>query len=78
MTTQERLLNIANRKLDKPQPLSPPDLTKPLKDAGIDSLDFLLVLVAVQEEFSVNIPDNLVPEFSSLADLAAFLEKNNA
>lgn len=73
MTTNERLLAIANEKLDRDTPLTDEDLPKKLKDVGIDSLDFMLVLVAVQEEFSISIPDEKVPEMESLAEVAALL-----
>jgi len=75
MNIDTSLLAIANDKLDREAPLTSDDLTKSFKDVGIDSLDLMLLLVAVQEDFEVTIPDELVPDMKSLADVVKFLEK---
>lgn len=49
----------------------PPDAS--LIDAGVDSLDFANVLLAIEERFGVKIPDEDALEIDSLRKLAGYV-----
>ena len=49
-------------------------LDQPFADLGLDSLDKIELLFAVEEHFDVAIPDQVVARMTSLADLVAYLE----
>ena len=45
------------------------------KDLGIDSLDGLNILFALEEEFGVNVPDDAALEFKSVPEVVAGIER---
>lgn len=45
-------------------------------DAGIDSLDHSMILLAIEEKTSIKIPDEAVDRCASVAGIMAFLEDN--
>ena len=47
------------------------------EDLGADSLDIVEILMAVEDTFEVSIPDEEMPEFRTVSDIIAYLEKNN-
>lgn len=49
------------------------DFSVPFADWGIDSLDYLLMLQAVEEEFPVEIPEDAAA-FETFDELGAWLE----
>lgn len=44
------------------------------EDLGADSLDLVEILMAVEENFSVSIPDEDMPEFKTVADILAYID----
>ncbi|MBQ9790126.1 MAG: acyl carrier protein [Clostridia bacterium] len=44
-------------------------------DLGADSLDLVEILMTLEEEFSVSIPDEAIPNIKTVADLVAFIDK---
>ncbi|WP_071026968.1 acyl carrier protein [Peptoniphilus raoultii] len=44
-------------------------------DLGADSLDAVEISMAVEEEFSISIPDEELEKFKSVKDLVDFVEK---
>jgi acyl carrier protein len=46
-----------------------------LFDAGIDSLDHMNILFAIQEKHGVNIPDEDVDNCSSIAEILSCIKK---
>lgn len=53
------------------------DLLKPetnLADAGIDSLDSLTILFAIEEEFRISIPDERARAMETFGDMLAMVE----
>ena len=44
-------------------------------DLGADSLDVLELIMALEEEFEVDIPDEDVEEFEKVADVITYLQK---
>ena len=46
----------------------------PLAEAGIDSLDSLTILFAIEEEFRISIPDDRARAIRTFGDLASIIE----
>lgn len=46
------------------------------QDLGADSLDVMTILLGVQEEYGVNIPDDLVDELNNIASITSYINKN--
>ena len=49
--------------------------TSTFKELGIDSLDGLNILFALEEEFGVSVPDEAAMEFKSVPEVVAGLER---
>ena len=47
----------------------------PLADAGIDSLDALSILFAIEEQFHISIPDDKARSIKTFADMADVVEQ---
>ena len=45
------------------------------KDLGADSLDILQLLMRVEDEYGIVIPDQELAGFKTVADVVAFLDK---
>ncbi|MDO4720638.1 MAG: acyl carrier protein [Peptostreptococcaceae bacterium] len=43
-------------------------------DLGADSIDAAEILMAIEDEFSVEIPENVMEDFSSLRDIVEYVE----
>ncbi len=48
-----------------------------IDDLGADSLDTVELIMAFEEEFSVEIPDHLADELDTVGAVIAFLDKNH-
>lgn len=59
---------------DKPE-ASEPTLETKVKEVGIDSLDIVEVLMELEEEYEVNIPDDAVAECDTVDDLISLAMK---
>ncbi|SCU90343.1 LAME_0E08130g1_1 [Lachancea meyersii CBS 8951] len=46
------------------------------KDLGLDSLDTVELLVAIEEEFDVEIPDKVADEIKSVAEAVQYIASN--
>ena len=44
------------------------------EDLGADSLDVLQLLMAIEDEYDVEVPDEKLAEFSTVGDVVAYLE----
>ena len=44
------------------------------KDLGADSLDILTLLMTVEEDWGITIPDEQLMTFKTVADIVAFLD----
>jgi acyl carrier protein len=73
-TIEEKITAIANEKLNKGSSLNVVDLERSLKDLGIDSLDFMLILIGVQEELELEIPDEITPSLTDLAKVVEYVK----
>ena len=43
-------------------------------DLGADSLDLVEILMSLEDEFSVSIPDEAIPSIKTVGDLVAFID----
>ena len=50
--------------------------TNILTDLGADSLDLVEVLMSLEEEFNVSIPDEAIPEIKTVGDLVKYIDNN--
>ena len=48
------------------------------EDLGADSLDVVEILMAVEENFGISIPDEQMPELRSVAEIISYIEANTA
>ena len=47
-----------------------------IEDLGADSLDVVEMLMAVETEFDVTVPDEVAMEMKTIGDVVSFIEKN--
>ena len=47
-----------------------------LKDLEADSLDAVEVILGVEEEFGIEIPDDAADQFSTVSDIVNYVEAN--
>ncbi len=70
---EEQLIAIVRKeKPDLPQEKLTPDTA--LADAGIDSLDALTILFAVEEQFHIQIPDDRARSRKTFGDMISAVE----
>jgi len=46
------------------------------EELGADSLDVVEILMALEEEFNVSIPDEAIPNIKTVKDVVEFIDKN--
>lgn len=73
-TIEEQVVATANEKLNRDEKIGVEDLGRSLKDLGIDSLDFMLILVGVQEDLEMDIPDKVAPTLTNLALVVEYVK----
>jgi acyl carrier protein len=74
LTIEEKIVAITNEKLNRDRGVSIGDLDRSLKDLGIDSLDFMLILIGVQEALEIEIPDEETPSLTNLAKVVEYVK----
>ena len=47
-----------------------------IKDLGADSLDIVEMLMVIEQEYDVVIPDEVIPSLTTVGDVAAYIENN--
>ena len=47
-----------------------------MKDLGADSLDILQLLMRIEDEYGLVIPDQALAKFETVADVVGYLEQN--
>ena len=63
----EALIAIVRQEKNVPDDLLKPET--PLADAGIDSLDSLTILFAIEEQFRISIPDTRAKTIRTFGDM---------
>lgn len=66
---EEKLIAIVRKEKEIPNDLLRPETV--LADAGIDSLDSLTILFAIEEEFGISIPDDRARTLQTFGDMIA-------
>jgi acyl carrier protein len=69
---EEKLVAIVRKEKDVPDDKL--SLATPLADAGIDSLDALTILFAIEEEFHISIPDDRARAMKTFGDMVDSIE----
>ena len=69
---EEKLIAIVRKEKDVPDDKL--SLETPLADAGIDSLDALTILFAIEEEFHISIPDDRARSLKTFGDMVDSIE----
>jgi acyl carrier protein len=64
---EQQLIEIVRKEKDIPADQLQPDTQ--LAEAGIDSLDSLTILFAIEEHFSISIPDNAARAMKTFGDM---------
>ena len=74
---EQKLIEIVrHEKPDLPEDKLTPDT--PLADAGIDSLDALTILFAIEEQFKIQIPDDRARAMKTFGDMISAVEALSA
>lgn len=73
----ENLADRVIRVITKTQKLAHGRVTESstFKELGIDSLDGLNILFAIEEEFGLSVPDDAAMEFKSVPEVVAGIER---
>ena len=69
---EQELLEIVKQEKDLPPEKFTPET--PLADAGIDSLDALSILFAIEEHFEISIPDERARSMKTFGDMIDAVE----
>lgn len=76
----EKLFNEVKKVLAK-QLRKPEDIIKPeskiIDDLGADSLNILMLLMTIEEDFGIKVPDEELEDFRTVGDVVSFLEKQS-
>jgi acyl carrier protein len=70
---ERKLLDIVKNEKDVPEDKLSPDTA--LADAGIDSLDALSILFAIEEQFHISIPDDKARAIKTFGDMVTTVEE---
>ncbi len=70
---ESALIDIVKQEKDVPEEKLA--LDTPLVDAGIDSLDSLTILFAIEEKFHISIPDDKARAIKTLGDMVTVVEE---
>ena len=64
---EEKLIAIVRQEKNVPEEMLKPETA--LADAGIDSLDSLTILFAIEEQFRISIPDDRARQIRTFNDM---------
>lgn len=74
-TTLEKVREIICKQLSvKPEQAT--EEANIAEDLGADSLDLVEILMSLEDEFGISIPDEAIPEIKTIKDVVAYIEKN--
>ena len=69
----QKLIDIVREEKDLPDDKLNLDI--PLADAGIDSLDALTILFAIEEQFHISIPDDKARAIKTFGDMVTVVQE---
>ncbi|MEQ9115356.1 MAG: acyl carrier protein [Rickettsiales bacterium] len=73
---QERVIEVVSKNLDVDKSKITKDANF-VEDLGADSLDQVELVMAFEEEFGVEIPDEAAEKIRTIADAVKFIEENS-
>ena len=47
-----------------------------VEDLGADSLDMIDIVMSIEDEFRIEVPDKTIEKFESVKDILSFIEAN--
>ena len=47
-----------------------------IEDLGADSLDSIDIVMSIEDEFKIEVPDEVIENINSVADIVNFIENN--
>ena len=65
---------VLAKQLRKPEDIIKPD-SKIIDDLGANSLNILMLLMTIEEDFGIKVPDEELADFKTVGDVVSFLEK---
>ena len=74
-TNQERLIEIIAKQLGVDEDNVTPDASF-MEDLGADSLDTVELVMALEEEFDIEIPDSDAEKIQTVQDALSYLEEH--
>ena len=74
-TNQERLIEIISKQLGVDEDNVTPDASF-MEDLGADSLDTVELVMALEEEFDLEIPDSDAEKIQTVQDALNYLDEN--
>ncbi len=72
----EKIKNILAEQFDVEEKANLTMETDIADDLGADSLDVVEVLMSIEDEFQVEIPDEEIENIKSIGDLVTYIENN--
>lgn len=75
MTTLEKVRDIISKQLSVKIEDVKND-SNIAEELGADSLDLVEILMSLEDEFGISIPDEAIPEIKTIKDVVDFIEKN--
>ncbi|MBP5161917.1 MAG: acyl carrier protein [Spirochaetales bacterium] len=67
---------VLSKQLRKPEDIIKPE-SKIIDDLGADSLNILMLLMTIEEDFGIKVPDEELADFRTVGDVVSFLEKQS-
>jgi len=67
---------VLAKQLRKPEDIIKPE-SKIIDDLGADSLNILMLLMTIEEDFGIKVPDEELADFKTVGDVVSFLEKQS-
>jgi acyl carrier protein len=74
-TTREVTIEIARKEAERAHVHANTDLDRPFRDVGLDSLDVMTIVLALQSRFGVELKDAELDAFTTLGQIADEIER---
>lgn len=72
----EKVVNIIGEQLGIDDVTAIKKETSLMKDLEADSLDAVEIIMAIEDEFGIEIPDNAAEDFKNIGDIVTYIEKH--
>lgn len=72
----EKVVEIIKSELDLEDGIEVTPKTSLMKDLEADSLDAVEIIMALEDEFSVEVPDDAAENFKNIGDIVNYIEAN--